>query len=286
MTDPASSRIPPPPAEEIEPLLAREGPDPWAHRRAEPRPLALLWSIYLLVACLLTLGSAVRGGIVGPDVCRPATRLLLAMVGIGLAVFWPLVRLSQARPGASPVAAAARDALVLVVPVQLLIWPHVFPWLCAWPLSVVAALSAWSVAWGSLVGGLLALALARLAAEPSSTPSHLTRAVWMGGFLALALAGPPLARLAMTLFGVGPVAAPVLPGPSPASDATWLASPVFAVFELARERPERVGAAAILPGHWIGLAAVLILALPLWAAAWRASPRGGPHAVVPRPLQA
>jgi hypothetical protein len=259
------------PNEEVEPLLAREGPDPWAHRRAEPRPLALLWSMYLLAACLMTLGAAVRGGIVGPDICRPATRLLLAIVGIGLAVVWPMIRLSQTRPGASPVAGAARDALVLVAPVQLLIWPHLFPWLCGWPLPVVAALAAWSIAWATLVGGLLALALVRIASDPSRHgPSHLSRGVWMGLFLVVALAGPPLSRLVITLAGATVIPGPVLPGSTPAGDVTWLASPVFAVFELARERPEHVGGAHVPLSNWLVLAAVGALGLVAWVGSVRA----------------
>jgi len=259
-TDPRS----PATAEEVEPLLARPAPDPWAHRRAEPRPLALLWTLYLLGACLLTLGTLIRGGVVGPDVCRPATRLLLAIVGIGLAVVWPLVRLSQVRPAGSTLAATLKDALVLVLPVQLLIWPHAFHWLSAWPMEVIAALSAWSVAWAALVGGTLAAALAHLAGKRAS---HLARVLWMALFLAIALGGPPLVRWATTLTGASIHAGPVLPGRSPASDPTWLASPVFAVFELARERPEQVGGAASPDSHWGGLGAVAALAVGAWVAA-------------------
>lgn len=271
--------------EQVEPRLVRAAPDPWAHRRAEPRPLALLWTLYLLGACILTLGPLIRGGLVGPDVCRPATRLLLAIVGIGMGVVWPLIRLSQARAGPAPVKETVKDLLVLVAPVQLLIWPHLFHWLSAWPIKVVAALSGWSLAWGALVGGVLALALSILSRRPTRGPSHVARTVWMGGFLALALAGPPLVRAVMTLVGGSVAAVPVHPGSSPASDPTWLASPVFAVFELAAERPERVGGAGVPQSSWGWLAVVAALAVLAWAAAARVA-RGRPAPLAPGPSAA
>ena len=29
--------------------------DPWAHRKGEPRPLALLWTIYIMVSAAVTI---------------------------------------------------------------------------------------------------------------------------------------------------------------------------------------------------------------------------------------
>ena len=65
---------------------------------------------------------------------------------IGVAVLWPMVRFSQSRPRGSPTVAAAKDLIVVLAPLQAVIWPQFF-W-GRWPIEVVAALSAWSGQYG------------------------------------------------------------------------------------------------------------------------------------------
>lgn len=299
MTDPPSTNAPaePRPAAEVdpvEPLFQPPTDDPWAHRRVEPRPLALVWTLYLLGACALTLGSLIYSGVFGPDVCRPATRQLLALVAMGLCVMWPMLRLSQAVPAARPGRGVLRDYLVLVGPGQMLVWPQGFAWLSAWPWSVIAALALWMLVWPLLVGGLLALACSSPAVgQPAQTKlrgaQHMGRAGLMLGFLALSLAGPPLAKAALHALGVHPAPTPRFAGADSAGDLSWLASPVFGVFELTRERPEQIGSAGIGPPHWYALASVWIAAGVVWAlAGWRLTrparaPTGTSPPLAPRP---
>lgn len=266
---------PPEAQDPIEPLFVPAPSDPWAHRRVEPRPLALVWTLYLLGACAITLGTLMYSGVFGPDVCRPVTRQLLALVAMGLCVMWPMIRLSQAASLAHPARALVRDAAVLIAPAQMLVWPQGFAWLSAWPWSVVAALSAWMLVWPMLVAGLLAVAASSAAVgrpgRTTLTPTqHAGRAALMLGFLALALAGPPLAKAALHAAGVHPAPTPRAVGADSAGDLSWLASPVFGVFELARERPERLGSAGVAPAHWTAIASVAAAGLLVWIAAlWR-----------------
>src|SRR5437867_4288680 len=74
----------------------RPRPDPWSHRRGEPRLFAFLWTLFLFAATGITFMTAVSLGGNSADVMRPATRALLALTGAGVVLLWPMVRLSQA----------------------------------------------------------------------------------------------------------------------------------------------------------------------------------------------
>src|ERR1043166_1453153 len=96
-------------------------PDPWAHRRGEPRTFAALWLLFLFAATILSVGAVGIFGLMSTDVYRPAARVMLEIVAIGVVVLWPMVRLSQAAP-AFPLRAMLGDAVVVLVPAQAVIW--------------------------------------------------------------------------------------------------------------------------------------------------------------------
>src|SRR5262249_53298101 len=135
--------------------------DIWAHRRAEPRLFAFLWSVYVLIAVMgsiLWLARMPAGSTGASSMYSPAARTLLVVIAAGITVLWPMTRLSQAAPERDPVGSALADLLVVQLPVQMVIWPMAL--LANWPGPVVMAVAMLFLAWGLLTGGILALAFA------------------------------------------------------------------------------------------------------------------------------
>ena len=127
--------------------------DPWAHRKGEPRTFTLLWAIYLMVWALLTIfavrsssGTSVRQWTYG---CQ--TMVLLVFVGV--CVLWPVTRLSQL-PAERPRKAALVDLLIMLIPVQAVLWP--MPLLTGWTWWVTGGLVLCVTGWGVLTGAILA----------------------------------------------------------------------------------------------------------------------------------
>lgn len=247
--------------------------DIWAHRRAEPRPLALLWTTYLAVATVAMLSSLIAYGGADHDIYRPAARALLAVTAVGVVVLWPMVRLSQVRPPEGPCAAVAKDLVVILSPVQAIVWPQAFFVLADWPLEVVAVLAAMLAAWGVVIGAVLAVALHAVAGDETtpigSRRSWPARAAWMVVIIALVSSGPLIGLLA------GPAArAPV---DEPGRVSAWaLTSPITAVFEIARDRPWSGKPAEARPAHWWATAIVGVFGLLAWVGALSVGPRRNP----------
>lgn len=260
---------PAPPLFQADPPPTRpRRPDPWAHRRGEPRVFAFLWTLFLFAATAATFLTALSTGQTGPDVMRPATRALFAIVAGGIVVLWPMVRLSQI-PDRHPLSGCIQDLVVILVPVQAVVWPQWFGWLGRWPLAVVASVSCLLVAWGFLSGGFLALAqVERQRRRPRPGP---TEAWWMLLILLVGLGGAAAALAPATTGSAGP--ADFRP--------QWMLSPVTAIYELTRDRAYTGASAAVGPGHWLAIAAVLAASLPAWALAALRSrgmkPPGGLH---------
>jgi hypothetical protein len=248
--DPSAAPEPPPP-----PRTRRVKPDPWAHRRGEPRIFAFVWTVYLFLATAATMLSTVAKGFPGPEVMRPAARVLLLTVALGVAIVWPLIRLSQARDR-SPVSATVQDLFVVLIPVQAVVWPQTLWWLAHWPASVVAGEAALLGAWSLVVGGMLALALA----GPERAGTSLR---W--GWMALLVA----------LVGLGALPALAGAGPAPGGGdvlvremrPAWMLSPFTAVLELSRDRSWSGLPPRPVEGHWLMILATTLAAAPLWLAA-------------------
>lgn len=176
--------------------------DPWAHRRGEPRVFAFLWTMYVLLAVAGSILWVSRFASVTAGTYGPAARIMLVVVAVGATILWPMVRLSQASPRRGAVSHVLADALIVLMPSQLVLWPLYV--LANWPLNIVAGVAGVLAAWIVLVGGVLALALGGRAATEPGDAALTGRTIWMGVILALVCAAPA----AMLVAGAGRHAVP------------------------------------------------------------------------------
>lgn len=222
--------------------------DRWAHRRGEPRVFVLLWSMYLMACAALTVFSVRVLGAPQQAAFRPAAQSLMALAAAGLAVLWPMARLSQAAP-ADPRRAAWIDVLAIALPLQAIIWPTRL--LTGWAWTVLGGVSAMLLAWTTLVAALIATAQLR-----SSGP--LGRAAWMAACLVL-VAGAPAAMMVAGLLGLRP------------PEDAWLASPITGVHALTHAASGL--SARMTPADWLA-ATTPAVAGGVWWAALGVSGRG------------
>ncbi|MFZ9881363.1 MAG: hypothetical protein ACO3QC_08180, partial [Phycisphaerales bacterium] len=116
----------------------------------------------------------------------PSLNLLFVSVGIGIAVGWPLLRLS-ARPIPKPAMQAALDGLAIFMLLQIVVWP--LRLVTSWTLARVLALDGALAAAVAITGAMLALSTGD--ARPR------TRSIAMATMLVVAM----LAPLGAWLFG-------------------------------------------------------------------------------------
>lgn len=232
-----------PPREEWLFNAPRNRPDRWAHRRGEPRGFALIWSSYLLIACILALFTPASRWSFDQQQIRASCTLLLALILVGVSVAWPMIRLSQI-PARTPSRAASVDLLIVVAPLLAILAPMGF--LTKWSHGTAFALVAVAVSWSLLFGGLVAL-FAR-------TESATRRALAM--LVCLVFAGAaPLVGLLLTSGGVAGDAATV-------HRASLLAAPVSAPFAITSFPSLRAPAPDALA--WDLALAPLLAAAPAW----------------------
>lgn len=222
--------------------------DPWAHRRAEPRTFAFIWTVYLFIATLTTYAVSLSAGVGSHDVVRPAARMLIALVAAGMVTAWPLVRLSQ-EPDKRPLIGPFLDIIVVIVPVQAIIWPQIFGWLAGWPVSVVAALAVMLTAWSVIIAGAISIThTLRLGTRPASPTACMATIVSLG----LASHLPMLVSLYSSAATIYPVR------------ATWMFSPVAAAYEILQDRTWIGTPAAVFPGHWRMISLTWAAAIIMW----------------------
>lgn len=224
--------------------------DRWAHRRAEPRPFALLWTVFLLGGALLTVLRAGSARGLDIEAARGPARALLVVVGVGIAVVWPLIRLSQQSPE-RPVRAAMQDLFVALCPVQAVLWPLTL--IGRWGWDVTLALSVHATAWAMLAGASVALGTASASAQ--------ARTLWM--------------LVAVVLAGGAPALGLAAAQPGRGVDPRWLTpSPITLPFVLTAApgglRP------APGPNVWTWAGGVAGLGLVGWGAAALRTGRGAP----------
>lgn len=222
----------------------------WSHRRGEPRVLALLWMIYLMSSTVLMFSSMARAYSISPDITRPAARAMLSVVVVGFAVLWPMIRCSQHIDTRTHVWFTLRDAVVIFVPMQAVIWPQHLPILASWSAPVVAAVSALALAWLLVLAGVLSLAMGSI---QRSSGREAVRVAWMGIFLLAVFAAPIVG--ALRPLGAGVEADQPRVG--------WLLSPVTGVLELVRDRRELGTAARVFPQHWRMILAIACVGIAL-----------------------
>lgn len=251
-SDPSVAPDAPPPAREL-------AADPWAHRRGEPRAFAFLWTAFLFVATVSTFVAVASRGQVDPALMRAAGRTLFVIVAVGVCILWPMVRLSQLPPS-NPLVGSAQDLVVVLIPVQAVVWPQWVRWLAHWPFDVVAAVAVSITAWGALVAGVLALAqIHRLRAAHRLAPDP--GLWWMAAIAAVVVMGAGLA-----LAGLSSEHDP--------ARTDWMLSPITSLLELTRDRAWTGRSAATVQAHWTFTLATLALALVAWTVA--ATLRGHP----------
>lgn len=232
----------------------------WSHRKGEPRVFALLWTAFLMAATLLMFASLSAAWVVTPESYRPAARSLLMVVILGVVVLWPMTRLCQAPPRERALSATLKDMVVVLLPVQALVWPHALRILSGWPTGVVAAVSVSTIVWGVLAGGVLAMAQVT-----SRGRMGVARTMWMFVVLLLVVGAP--AWLALT----GALRVDHVDGSSAGTTLGWMFSPVTAVAELTRSRPWTGRSASITGLHWGAIAWTAALGVGCWGGAWALS---------------
>lgn len=127
--------------------------DPWAHRKGEPRTFTLLWAVYLMVGALVTIFSAHSLSGTGVRQWTYGCQSMVLLVFVGLCVLWPATRLSQTPP-ARPRRATLTDLMIMLIPVQAVVWP--MPLLTGWTWSVTLGLVLTIAGWGVLMGAVTA----------------------------------------------------------------------------------------------------------------------------------
>jgi len=231
--------------------------DPWAHRKGEPRPFALLWAVYLMAAALLTIFAVSRISIPSTAQFVYACRAMLVMANLGVVVLWPMTRLSQqfpARPGRSVLI----DLLIVLVPIQAAVWP--MPVLAHWSWSVTSAQAASTAAWACLVASVLLIAMRH--------PTHRGRTLSMLACLGVALVGPAL------------LVVPVLLNRPASADALLWFSPLTTPYIISAAPSGH--APSMDRAEWLLALAPLPLALGLWIVGdWAGSRSAGADPVDP-----
>jgi len=229
--------------------------DKWAHRRGEPRVFAFFWTLYLLGATLMGFSALGLVGGITAEVYRPVARGIIATVAIGATLLWPMTRLSQASPTRGGARAVRADMIVVLIPLQAVVWPQaILP--AGWTPLSIGALAALCASWTVLVGGILAIALGGPRLDhPATRPA------------------PPGSWFLMILLVVLVLAAPCMSmlmwrdGHLPDIRTEWLLSPVSGVFELTRNRVHTSLGPAMTALHWAIIAAPAAMGGVAWSIA-------------------
>ena len=239
----------------------------WSHRRREPRGLALAWTVYLMLATMVSLMPMVAAGQLSTDVYRPAARMMMVLVMVGFALLWPVMRISQRPQRERAVLDVILDLSIMVIPSFVIVWPQVV--LAGWPVPVIAALCVVLLVWGLLIGSMLMMW------HRFSTGGRLGRAV-----VAIALIGIT-GGIPLALLSVGSLD---LSRPGPEAVSGWMWSPITSAWEVLRAREFSGLPAAVDQTHWRILWAQLgIVCVVFVVTAWRcrgrmAGEKTGPYA--------
>lgn len=230
----------------------RNHPD-WSHRRGEPRVFTLLWMIYLMGSTVLMFSSMAMAISISPEITRPAARSMLIVMVVGFSILWPMVRFSQRHPSNTFVRDAIRDAVVIFIPMQAVVWPQTLPVLASWSISVIGAVTFLSLAWILVIAGIIAIGSSSI---HRNNGKDTIRVIWMLIIMLVVFLAPILGFLNLD--------AQLIDVDRPR--VGWLLSPITGVIELTRDRSELGSSARIFIEHWrmilavgcVGIALLLI----------------------------
>ncbi len=107
-----------------------------------PRGLVVLAALWIFLSWVILFG--IRPPVQPQSASYgPTLEILFVSIGVGVAIGWPLLRLS-ARPSRAPILQAVLDGVALVVLVQVVVWPLrlVTSWTLTRTLCVIGALAA------------------------------------------------------------------------------------------------------------------------------------------------
>lgn len=221
-----------------------------------PRGLVMLAALWVFCSWILLFGFRPP---VQPQAASygPTLELLFALIGVGIAIGWPLLRLS-ARPSSAPILQPVFDALAIFVLMQVVVWPLrlVSNWTLPRTWLVVGALAV-SLA---VTGAILALAL--------GSPSRRTRTHAM-----IASVTAALLPIAVLIVGeaIAPTGSPVFAdSPRALGDGSWRPLVEWAVPASAPVLLGRCAEAVPLdpnPAEWALLRTGIVVALALWTVA-------------------
>lgn len=234
-----------------EPPGSAPQPQRWAHALF---PVA--WSTFLLMATALTVFRAGSPAGLPVAAARTPARDLFAVIALGVALLWPMIRLSERAP-AHRVARAARamgDTIVVVAPALTVVLASQL--VVGWGWATTAALGALLASWASLVGAFLAIGAGGRTGASRSLWMAFLAALTLGAPAVMALASPSDERAERRLMLASPVTAPsVLTASSSGAPGTpsaemWLAAAApglasLAVWWVALATPRRVRAATM-----------------------------------------
>jgi hypothetical protein len=225
------------------------GPDPYAHRRGEPRTFAAFWVLYVFATLAAVFAGLGWFGLVAPDVYRPAARVLMVALVAGVWLVWPLVRLSQERP-TRPVAAMWADWFLVMAPVCGAIAPQGLPWMAAWTLEACVGMALWIGAWGAIAAGVMAWVY--LGEGETRVGRVVVRTGAMVLLVVIALAGPGL-----ELLRAGLVAAP-------SEELMLLGSPLGGAWVIGAPQDWQGKAVAMTGVTWGAVGVVGAVAMGVW----------------------
>ncbi len=227
--------------------------DRWAHRRAEPRPLAFFWTTLLAIGTVVLLAGTTSSGILGQDVYRPAVRTLVT-VGLTCAcLLWPLFRLSQPPEAVRGTRVALRDLPVVFIPLVAILLPQRLWFLAGWSTSITIALALLVLAWLLIIAGVLAASLEKLRAGAGEASRE--RIAAMLTIVAIIVAAPAISLLTLSR------------GPSSDPSLILLASPITCVSAIVVDRPWSGLGVRVEASHWLAIAGLGLGALASWARA-------------------
>ncbi len=222
----------------------------WSHRRGEPRVFTLMWMMYLMGSTVIMFSSMAMAYSISPHITRPAAKTMLIIVVLGYSVLWAMVRFSQQQRAWSHVRFTLRDAVVLFFPMQAVIWPQALPVLAHWPVEVVAAISALSLAWIMILAGVIALGSASIERNHGK---ESVRVLWMLMVMLIVFLAPLIGSLQSSGAAIG-VDRPRV---------GWLLSPITGLLEIVRDRRELGTSARVFIEHWRMIIALLCVGAAL-----------------------